>query len=170
MHEIEFQATIALRGINPYILVSAEQAAELAPGWRRPMPVLVQLNGRPTPAWPINMMPVGDGSFYLYLHNQIRKPTQTALGDEVTVTLRFDTSYKAGPTDSMPEALATALSANAVAATNWEKLPPGRKKEVLRYLGRLRSSDVRQSNIGRLMFVLEGNEGRYLARTWKDGA
>lgn len=170
MHEIKFQATIELRGINPYILVSAEQAAELAPGWRRPMPVLVQLNGGPSPAWPINMMPVGDGSFYLYLDNQIRKPTQTTVGDEVTVTLRFDTTYKAGPTDSMPEELATALSANAVAATNWEKLPPSRKKDVLRYLGRLQSSDVRQSNIVRLMFVLEGNEGRYLARTWKGGA
>ena len=33
MLEIEFKATIALRGYNPYIAVSAEQAAAIAPGW-----------------------------------------------------------------------------------------------------------------------------------------
>lgn len=87
MHEIEFKATIELRGYNPYIAVSAEQAAAIAPGWRRPIPVLVQLNGGPTRPWRINMMPVGDGSFYLYLDNRIRKPTGTGVGDGVTVKL-----------------------------------------------------------------------------------
>lgn len=170
MHEIEFKATIELRGYNPYIAVSPEQAAAIAPGWRRPIPVLVQLNGGPTPPWRINMMPAGDGSFFLYLDNQIRKPTQTAVGDQVTVTLRFDADYRAGPAHDMPDDLAAALQGNVAAASNWEKLPPSRKKEVLRYLDRLQSPSARRSNLDRLLNVLEGNEGRYLARQWKDGA
>lgn len=170
MHEIEFQATIELRGHNPYIAVLAEQAAAIAPGWRRPIPVLVQLNGGPTPPWRINMMPVGDGSFYLYLDNRIRKPTGTAVGDEVTVTLGFDAHYRAGPVQDVPDDLAALLSGNIAAATNWEKLPPSRKKEVLRYLDRLQSPSARLSNLDRLLNVLEGQEARYLARQWKNGA
>lgn len=170
MHEIEFKATIELRGYNPYIAVSAEQAAAIAPGWRRPIPVLVQLNGGPTPPWRINMMPVGDGSFYLYLDNRIRKPTKTAVGDEVIVTLGFDADYRGGPAQDMPDDLTAALLGNTVAASNWEKLSPSRKKEVLRYLARLQSPAVRQSNMERLLHVLEGHEGRYLARQWTNGA
>ena len=170
MHEVEFKATIELRGYNPYIAVSAEQAGAIAPGWRRPIPVLVQLNGGPTPPWRINMMPVGDGSFYLYLDNGIRKPTQTAVGDQVRVALAFDAEYRGGPAEDMPNDMAAALRGNRAAASNWEKLPPSRKKEVLRYLGRVRSPSARLSNLERLLHVLEGNEGRYLARQWKDGA
>jgi hypothetical protein len=170
MHEIEFKATIALRGYNPYIAVSAEQAAAIAPGWKRPIPVLVQLNGGPTPPWRINIMPVGDGSFYLYLDNRIRKPTGTAVGDDVTVTLGFDADYRAGPAHDMPDDLAAALLGNSAAASNWERLPPSRKKEVLRYLARLQSPSARRSNLDRLLHVLEGKEGRYLARQWKNGA
>ena len=170
MHEIEFKATIELRGYNPYIAVSREQAAAIAPEWRRPIPVLVQLNGGPSPPWRINMMPVGDGSFYLYLDNRIRRPTKTVVGDEVIVTLGFDAEYRGGPAQDMPDDLAVALLRNITAASNWERLPPSRKKEVLRYLARLQSPAARQSNLERLLNVLEGHEGRYLARQWRNGA
>lgn len=170
MNEIEFSATIELRGYNPYILVTAEQAAVLAPGWRRPMPVLVQLNGGPSPPWRINMMPVGNGSFYLYLDNGVRRPTGTAVGDDVSVFLAFDADYRGGPAHDMPEDMAVMLSRSLAAASNWERLAPSRKKEVLRYLHRVQSPIARQSNLERLVYVLEGNEGRYLARQWKNGA
>jgi hypothetical protein len=62
-----FKAEIKIKGINPYVLVSAARAARIKAGWKKPMPVLVQMNGQPEPAWRINMMPVGDGAFYLYL-------------------------------------------------------------------------------------------------------
>ncbi len=67
-----------IRGINPYVLVSAVRARKIKPQWRRPLPVLVRINGHPkkTP-WRINMMPVGDGSFYLYLHESVRHASET---------------------------------------------------------------------------------------------
>ena len=74
---MKFRAKIELRGINPYVLVSAARAARIRAGWKKPMPVLVQVNGRPEPAWPINMMPAGDGGFYLYLDGTVRKASGT---------------------------------------------------------------------------------------------
>jgi hypothetical protein len=65
---VRFKALIKVHGVNPYVLVSAKRASQLRPGWRRPMPVLVTINGKPEKPWRINMMPVGDGSFRLYLH------------------------------------------------------------------------------------------------------
>jgi hypothetical protein len=35
----------------------------MKPGWRKPLPVLVRLNGKPAKGWHINMMPAGNGSF-----------------------------------------------------------------------------------------------------------
>ena len=82
---LHFSAKIEIRGINPYVLVSAERATMLRSGWRKPMPVLVQIDGFPTPPWRINMMPVGDGSYYLYLAGPVREASGTSVGDEVTV-------------------------------------------------------------------------------------
>jgi hypothetical protein len=57
-----------IRNANPYILVSAVRANTIKSGWRKPIPVMVRVNGKPDRQWRINMMPVGNGDFYLYLH------------------------------------------------------------------------------------------------------
>src|SRR6267154_1818774 len=75
-----FTATIKIRNSNPYIPVDASRAAAIKEGWRRPLPVRLRINGRPSKAWRVNMMPVGDGSFYLYLHGTIREASGTAVG------------------------------------------------------------------------------------------
>ena len=79
--KLRFRAAIDIRGINPYVLVSAERAGKLKPDWRKPMPVRIQINGKPDVPWRINMMPTGDGSFFLYLHAQVRNASGTAVGD-----------------------------------------------------------------------------------------
>jgi len=79
--QISFCATIEMNGINPFVLVSAECAARIRKNWRKPLPVLVRVNGKPEKPWRINMMPVGDGSFYLYLHGNVRKASRTQAGD-----------------------------------------------------------------------------------------
>ena len=74
---LRFTSLIKIRDvINPYILVTPAQARTIKPGWRKPLPVLVRINGKP---WRINMMPVGDGRFYLYLHGDVRKESGTKL-------------------------------------------------------------------------------------------
>lgn len=169
MSVLKFSAIIKIRGVNPYVVVNAAEAAVLKPNWRKPMPVLVRLNGKPKKAWPINMMPDGEGGFYLYLAGVVRKATNTGVGDKVDVEVRFNGAYKNGPMHAMPAWFAAALEDNAVAKNNWDALIPSRKKEVLRYLDALKSDAARERNLVRVMEVLSGKRARFMARDWKDG-
>ena len=163
---IGFRGRIGIRGINPYVLVSAQLASLVKANWRRPMPVLVTVNGQPDPAWRINMMPVGDGDFYLYLHGQVRAASGTAVGDEVDVEIAFDDDYKGGPGDTIPSWFAEEFESNPAARSGWQKLPPSRQKEIVRYLSRLKSPEAQQRNTALALYVLGGGKGRFLARSW----
>jgi len=165
-----FRAAVRLRGINPFILVSASRANVIKPGWRRPLPVLVRINGKPAKACRTNMMPVGNGSFYLYLHGDIRKASGTVVGDCVRVEIDFDASYRNGPQHPMPRWFKQALAGNPQAKKNWTALIPSRKKEILRYFSRLTSSDARARNLAEALRVLSGATGRFMGRAWKNGS
>ena len=163
---MNFKAKIELRGINPYVLVSAARARQIKPDWKRPMPVLVQVNGKPDPAWPVNMMPAGDGSFYLYLDGGVRGASGTDVGDMVEVSVAFDNDYRSGPQHDMLPEFASCLDANPLAKARWDDLPPSLKKEVLRYLANLKSEVARQRNVERAIGVLSGAKERFMARDW----
>jgi hypothetical protein len=165
-----FSAVIKIRGVNPFVLVNASRANAIKLGWRKPLPVLVRINGKPAKAWRINMMPVGNGSFYLYLHGGIRKASDTAVGDRVLVEIEFDASYKNGPQHPMPRWFKQALVGNPHAMKNWMALIPSRKKEILRYFSFLNSPDARARNLARALHVLSGEAGRFMARAWKNGS
>jgi hypothetical protein len=164
-----FKATIQIRDGNPYILVSNDQATTLHPDWHKPMPVIIQVNKQPTEPWHINMMPAGNGDFYLYLHGDVRKASGTKVGDEVAVEIQFDEAYRNGPQHPTPEWFRIALVNNSEAKTNWQLLPPSRQKEVLRYFSRLKSQEAINRNLEKALYVLNGNDSRFMARDWKDG-
>jgi hypothetical protein len=163
---LQFRAPIKIRGINPYVLVSAEQATRLKRNWRKPMPVSVQVDSKAAVPWRINMMPAGDGSFFLYLHGQVRKASGTGVGDRVTLTVAFDDAYKGGPANPMPRWFGAELRRDAAAKRGWDGLPPSRQKEIIRYLGQLKSRDAQQRNVRRALHVLAGGKARFMARSW----
>ncbi len=167
--KLRFHAQIEIRGINPYVLVSAAQAAKLKPDWRKPMPVHVQIDGKPDVPWRINMMPAGDGNFFLYLHGQVRTASGTGVGDVVSVAVAFDDGYKGGPLDPMPRWFGDELKQNPAARRGWNRLPPSRQKEVIRYLVRLKSPQARQRNVLRALHVLAGGKSRFMGRAWEAG-
>lgn len=160
---MKFKAEIKITGVNPYVLVSAARAKQLQPGWKKPMPVLVRINGEPEKEWKINMMPVGDGSFYLYLHGEIRKASGTQVGNKVDVEVEFDPGYKGGP-ETIPSWFKKALAANATAKKTWSALSPSRQKEIARYLARLKSEEAQQRNLVKAIDMLEGKAGRWMGR------
>ena len=168
MASIIFTATIKKRGINPYVLVSAELAAQLKENWRKPLPVLVRVNNRPEPPWRINMMPAGDGSFYLYLSREVLKASNTQVGSLVEVKLQFDANYKPGPAHPMPTWFSEALEQNQLAKQGWDNLTPSLQKEILRYMDRLKSIEAQTRNTQLAMHVLSGGKGRFLARPWNE--
>ena len=163
---LRFRAKIEIRGINPYVLVSAGQAARLKPDWRKPMPVRIQINGKPDRPWPINMMPTGDGSFFLYLHGEVRKASGTGVGDVVDVAVAFDGDYRGGPANPMPASFAEGLRLSPPAQNGWDSLPPSRQKEILRYLAQLKSPEAEKRNVARALHVLAGGEARFMGRSW----
>ena len=169
MSPLHFQTKIEIYNGNPYVLVSAARAKSLKSEWKKPMPILVQINGEPEPPWQINMMPIGDGSFYLYLHGTVRKASNTKVGDRVAVDVSFNANYKNGPMHPLPEWFGSPLSKNAAAQLAWNALIPSRKKEILRYFWGLKSEDARTRNVKKALHVLSGNEGRFMARTWRGG-
>ncbi len=168
---LQFKAKVETYNGNPYVLVSAARVSKLKSGWRKAMPVLVQINGKPETPWRINMMPIGNGSFYLYLHGIVRKASGTKVGDMVAVSVKFDSSYKNGPMHAMPlwfkKALAEAKNKKAKAA--WDALIPSRQKEILRYFSWLKSKEAQARNLEKVLHVLAGNPGRFMARSWKEG-
>jgi Bacteriocin-protection, YdeI or OmpD-Associated/Domain of unknown function (DUF1905) len=165
-----FTTLIKIRGVNPFILVSASRANAIKPGWRKPLPVLVRINSKPAEAWRINMMPVGDGGFYLYLHGDVRKASGTAVGDRVCVEIELDPSYRNGPQHPMPPWFKQALAGNPDALKNWTALIPSRQKEILRYFSSLNSPVARARNLAKALHVLSGNPGRFMARAWENGS
>lgn len=73
------------------------------------------------------------------------------------------------PTYEMMAFLKEALDKNPVAKANWGKLTPSRQKEILRYFSHLKSDEAKERNLKKVMFVLTGKAGRFMARSWKDG-
>jgi hypothetical protein len=169
MSRLRFVSIIQIRGVNPYIRVDARQAGSLKKGWRKALPVAVRINGKPQKPWRINMMPAGDGSFYLYLHEAVRRASNTKPGDRVRVELSFDRTYRGGPAHPLPRWFADALAENPKATKSWDALIPSRKKEILRYFAALKSPEAQSRNLRRAIAVLSGVEARFMARTWKAG-
>lgn len=166
MSGLRFKAVIEINNINPYVLVNAEQARHLKRDWRKPMPVSIRINGEPKTPWRINLMPIGDGSFYLYLHGDVRKASNTKVGDIVNVEVQFDADYKNGPAHPMPSYLREALDKHPLAQQGWDKLTPSRQKEILRYFAGLKSQEAQARNLQQALHVLSGGKGRYMARDW----
>jgi hypothetical protein len=165
---LRFQSVIEINNINPYVLVSAKRAAHIRKGWRKPLPVRIRVNGKPEKPWRINLMPIGNGSFYLYLHGDVRKASDTKVGDIVTLEVQFDDEYKNGPIHPMPSWFGAALDRNPRAKQGWNALIPSRQKEILRYFSRLKSSEARTRNVKRAINVLSGGKGRFMARSWNE--
>ncbi len=170
MAGLSFEAVVEIRGINPFVLVSAAHVASLKPGWRKPLPVLLRVNGKPADACKTNLMPVGDGSFYLYLNGIVRTEAAVCVGDLVRVEMQFDTGYRNGPQHPLPSWFKKALNENPRARENWDALIPSRKKEILRYFAGLKSAEARARNLAKAVDVLSGQAGRFMARTWTDGS
>lgn len=165
-----FTAIIKIRGVNPYILVSASRASAIKAGSHKPLPVLARINGKPDEGSRTNMMPAGDGSFYLYLNGEMRRTSATAVGHRVHVEIDFDATYRSGPQHAMPRWFKQALTKNPLASKNWIALTPSRKKEILRYFARLKSSETRARNLARALVALSGKTSRFLGREWKNGS
>jgi hypothetical protein len=166
---VEMTSRILIVDINPYVVVSDDRVTMLRPGWRKPLPVLVRINDGPSTPWRTNLTPTGDGTFRLYLHGAMRASTNVGVGDEVCIELSVDDAYYSNPVHPMPPWFQAALDADSEVNANWWRLSPSKRKEVVRYLGGLKSQEAQERNLQRALSVLRGEPGRFLGRDWVDG-
>ena len=166
MRKLKFSSVIEINKVNPYVLIPASSAALIRKGWRKALPVCLRMNGMPKIPWRINLMPKGDGSFYLYPHGDVRKASGSKVGDTVSIELEFDLNYRSGPAHPMTKEFRDALSQNELASQAWSRLIPSRKKEILRYFHGLKTPEARARNIHRAIQALSGGTERFLERIW----
>jgi hypothetical protein len=143
-----FTQTISIVGVNPYVTVPLKIAKTF--GKKGFVPVKIKVNGHPFLA---NLVPVGEGRHRLYLHGIMRKKVLAQVGDKVTIELTYDPKLRVEP---MSKSLAKMLKTSPPGYRNWKNLSPSRRKEVNRYLNRLKSDEVLKRNIDRVMKYLEG--------------
>jgi hypothetical protein len=166
MATVHFRARILIKGINPFIIVSQKRAKILGVQSRGAAPITVRVNGAPQGGVKTNLMPRGDGSFYLYLNATMRKAGQSDVGKVVDLHLAADPTYRAGPAHPMPALFIAALANDAAAAEGWSKLAPSRKKEILRYFATLKAPTTLERNVVKAIEVLSGKRARFMARQW----
>jgi hypothetical protein len=93
------------------------------------------------------------GAWRLYLNGPMRKSAGIDTGDIARVELDYDAKPRVTP---MPEKFAAALKQNKTARAEFEKLSPSRQKEILRYLGSMKTEESLVRNVEKVVKHLVG--------------
>ena len=146
----KFRSKIYKLGINPVVdppktaLAGVFEQADRARG---PIPVYGKLNGSDFTQTLVKFR----GEWRLYVNGRMLKHSGCRVGD----TADFEIAFDPRPRDpAVPASLADALGRSSAAATAFERLSPSRKKEILRYLGSLKTEAAVDRNIKRLIGLL----------------
>ena len=129
------------------VLSAVFKQAERSKG---PIPVRGTLNG----AKFIQTLVKYQGAWRLYINGPMLKASELSVGDTADIRIEFDPQPRKTP---VPPEFARALRKNKAAKAEFEKLSPSRRKEILRYLGSLKSEDAVERNIDRLIKNLTGD-------------
>lgn len=146
-----FTATIYKIGINPVVDPPDEVLNAIFDVARRskgPIPVCGKLNGSGFMQTLVKFR----GVWRLYVNGPMLKSSGLKIGDLAEVELEFDPR----PRDvRMPTSFATALASDRDARSAFDALPPSRQKEILRYLGALKTPAALEKNVARVMSQLQ---------------
>jgi len=147
---IKFSAKIYKLGVNPVVDPAEEVLAaivEQAGRSKGPIPVRGTLNG----AEFVQTLVRYRGKWRLYVNGEMLKASGLNVGDTAHFEIEFDPSERIVP---VPPKFRAALDSDPRVAEAFDKLTPGRKKEILRYLGSLRSDAAVERNIERVLTQL----------------
>ena len=134
-------------GINPCVTVpeSVVQSLLQKSGKKSgPIPVIGTLNREPFKQTIVKYK----DKWVLYLNTEMRETSQVTVGDTITVELIYDPKPRHVP---MPRKLAQALGKNRKAKAAFDRLPPSRRKEILKYLNFLKSDEALTRNIKKVI-------------------
>ena len=151
MPELRFESRLESDQGACFIRVPPQPLTALGQGKR--LPVRVTINGysyRTTIA-------VYGGKSYLGVRREVREAAGVAAGDQLTVKLEYDAEPR---TVDLPEALRSALEADAAAAAAFEKLSYTRKKEFIQWVTGAKRADTQRRRMEQAMGMLRARPGR----------
>ena len=154
-----FSAKIFIIGINPYVLLPAEvlrSTFKEAGKDKGAIPVRGTLNGK---AFTQTLVKYS-GKWRLYLNTPMRVGAGIDVGDIANVEIEYDPEPRITP---MHPKLQQALEQNKKAKAAFEKLTPSRKKEIMRYIGFLKTDASVKTNVEKVIQNLLG-KGRFGGR------
>lgn len=149
-----FTSVIYKLGINPVVDPPERVLAKLfeqAGRSKGPIPVCGKLNGADF----IQTLVKYSGSWRLYINGEMLKDSKLEVGEKATVEIEYDPRPRTVP---MPEALRADLENDEKANAAFEALPPSRRKEILRYLGALKTESSLRKNVDRFIRHLRGED------------
>ena len=154
----KFTAQIYKIGINPVVDPPDSVLAELfarAGRAKGPIPVCGKLNGA---AFVQTLVKYG-GAWRLYINAGMLKDSGLQVGDDAKIEIDFDPRPREVP---MPRALAERLREDKDAQRIFYDLPPSRRKEILRYIGSLKSQAAIDKNLDRIISHLRGEKSDHV--------
>ena len=112
------------------------------------IPVVAIVNGRSTRT---TLVPAGGGRYRLQFNATLRKAARADVGEVVGVAVELDRERRDLP---IPLELKTALGRRRILRREFDRLPPGQRRQFLLYLSRAKGTDTRQKRLARLTEVL----------------
>jgi hypothetical protein len=154
-----FKAKINIIGVNPFVLLPAAVLASIfkqAGKDKGPIQVRGTIDGHRF----IQTLVKYSGKWRLYINTPMLKASGKKVGDTISLQIEFDPEERIFPVHPK---LATALNKNKKAKDTFEKLSPSRRKEIIRYIGFLKTEISVDKNVARAIRFLSG-EARFVGR------
>lgn len=157
---LTFTAKIRIIGINPYVLIPGiilKEIFQKAGKEKGAIPVKLKIAGSPF----IQTLVKYSGKWRLYLNTPMRRAAGKDVGDIIDINIDFDAKKR---TIFVHPKLKAAMNKNKKAKKTFDKISPSRQKEILRYIGNLKSPGAIDKNIQRVIVHLTG-KGPFAGRT-----
>jgi hypothetical protein len=155
-----FQAEIKIIGVNPFVFLPETVLVNLFLQAKRdkgPIPV----TGYADDCKFIQTLVKYSGSWRLYLNGEVRKAIRKDVGDIVTISLEYDGSERI---TLMHPKLKKELESNREANEVFKKLSPSMQKELMRYINNLKSEEMVNKNVVKVIDFLT-NRASFFGRT-----
>ncbi|AZA98921.1 DUF1905 domain-containing protein [Chryseobacterium joostei] len=152
MKSNSFTTTLEIIGINPFVFIPEEVLERIFEDSGRsksPIPVKGTINGK---EFKQNLMKYL-GEWRLYINLTMLKNSPKRIGETIEVVLEHDDSDRS---ISIHPQLEEAIKSSVLATSNFEKLIPSRRHELIRYINNLKTEASIQRNIEKIIRHLHG--------------
>lgn len=154
-----FNAELKIIGINPYVSVPEEILERIFQEFGKNKGT-IPICGKVNQVDYTQTLVRYQGEWRLYINTTILKNSPKRVGEILDVSIAFDPKDRS---IAMHPKLEAALKKSGTAQKVFERLPPSRQKEIIRYISNLKTETSVDKNVERAINFLLGKE-RFVGR------